>query len=354
MSYRLGYGSQNPERYWQLDFAAAETDPARDYQAEFRDLFLAAVEKRLVAADVPVGVLLWGGSFQCGRRRRGRAWPQGFSHILGRLCRRRRYDETLFARRCRISARTTAKSYRPRKFLVFCRSSSASATSRSPTWHACRCILCCRLARRTSRSCCPAKAATMLAGYNFDSLGRVLSAFGHERGRRRLARALAAAVGWGRGDWLRLWAEHGVQDMLGAKPYHMTQTGTRLRKLSLAGAWKLCIDRRRLRERYVVACRHPIDQVQQVYCGDWLTEDLLMKADKMSMATSLEVREPFLDHALAEWAAGSACLADRKRRYRLCVETHSARLLPSPTPPASWIGQNGDFRYLPMAGLKEN
>jgi asparagine synthase (glutamine-hydrolysing) len=48
---------------------------------------------------------------------------------------------------------------------------------------------------------------------------------------------------------------------------------------------------------------HPIDQVQQIYSADWLTEDLLMKADKMSMATSLEVREPFLDHALAEWAS---------------------------------------------------
>jgi asparagine synthase (glutamine-hydrolysing) len=48
---------------------------------------------------------------------------------------------------------------------------------------------------------------------------------------------------------------------------------------------------------------HPLDQVQQVYCGSWLVEDLLMKADKMSMATSLEVRTPFLDHALVEWAS---------------------------------------------------
>lgn len=46
---------------------------------------------------------------------------------------------------------------------------------------------------------------------------------------------------------------------------------------------------------------HPIDQIQQVYCRSWLVEDLLMKADKMSMATSLEVRCPFLDHKLVEW-----------------------------------------------------
>ena len=49
--------------------------------------------------------------------------------------------------------------------------------------------------------------------------------------------------------------------------------------------------------------KEPIDQIQHVYCKSWLVEDLLMKADKMSMATSLELRVPFLDHKLVEWAA---------------------------------------------------
>jgi asparagine synthase (glutamine-hydrolysing) len=39
-----------------------------------------------------------------------------------------------------------------------------------------------------------------------------------------------------------------------------------------------------------------------VYQKSWLVEDLLMKADKMSMATSLELRTPFLDYRLVEWA----------------------------------------------------
>jgi asparagine synthase (glutamine-hydrolysing) len=35
----------------------------------------------------------------------------------------------------------------------------------------------------------------------------------------------------------------------------------------------------------------------------WLPDDLLLKADKMTMANSLELRVPFLDHKLAEFAA---------------------------------------------------
>jgi asparagine synthase (glutamine-hydrolysing) len=35
----------------------------------------------------------------------------------------------------------------------------------------------------------------------------------------------------------------------------------------------------------------------------WLPEDLLIKADKMTMAAAVELRVPFLDHKLVEFAA---------------------------------------------------
>lgn len=45
-----------------------------------------------------------------------------------------------------------------------------------------------------------------------------------------------------------------------------------------------------------------LDRALSVSQKSWLVEDLLMKADKMSMAASLELRDPFLDYRLVEWA----------------------------------------------------
>src|SRR4029079_929010 len=39
------------------------------------------------------------------------------------------------------------------------------------------------------------------------------------------------------------------------------------------------------------------------YSKQWLPEDLLLKADKMTMAHSIELRVPFLDHSFVEFAA---------------------------------------------------
>jgi asparagine synthase (glutamine-hydrolysing) len=48
--------------------------------------------------------------------------------------------------------------------------------------------------------------------------------------------------------------------------------------------------------------RVPLDQLLSVFQKAWLVEDLLMKADKMSMAVGVEIRVPFLDYRLVEWA----------------------------------------------------
>jgi asparagine synthase (glutamine-hydrolysing) len=47
-----------------------------------------------------------------------------------------------------------------------------------------------------------------------------------------------------------------------------------------------------------------LSRIQYVDIKTYLVEDILTKVDRMSMATSLEVRAPILDHVVVEWATG--------------------------------------------------
>ncbi|MBT9157646.1 MAG: Asparagine synthetase (glutamine-hydrolyzing) 1 [Firmicutes bacterium] len=56
---------------------------------------------------------------------------------------------------------------------------------------------------------------------------------------------------------------------------------------------------------YFAACAHldDISQMQFLDFNTWLSGDILVKADRMTMAHSLELRVPFLDHHVVEFAA---------------------------------------------------
>jgi asparagine synthase (glutamine-hydrolysing) len=49
--------------------------------------------------------------------------------------------------------------------------------------------------------------------------------------------------------------------------------------------------------------RDPLDRAQYADLKIWLPGDILTKTDRMSMAVSLEAREPLLDYRLVEFAA---------------------------------------------------
>jgi asparagine synthase (glutamine-hydrolysing) len=97
----------------------------------------------------------------------------------------------------------------------------------------------------------------------------------------------------------------------------------------------------------------PLHQALYLLSQSWLVEDLLMKADKMTMAASLELRVPFLAHPLVEWAARAPASAkvgrDASGRYvtkkvlrefastRLPADIVSRRKQGFPVPVYGWL-----------------
>jgi asparagine synthase (glutamine-hydrolysing) len=93
---------------------------------------------------------------------------------------------------------------------------------------------------------------------------------------------------------------------------------------------------------------HPLSRVQYLDLKTYLPGDILTKVDRASMAHSLEVRVPILDHELVEWAAGlppEAKLLGREGKYlfKQAMEPYLSRdLLYRPkmgfaVPLASWF-----------------
>lgn len=117
---------------------------------------------------------------------------------------------------------------------------------------------------------------------------------------------LLSALGWQRADHYRA--------LLGLRfdDYYFSRTSTpsslfnRLRELrgpALAAVPSNDADRwtRRLSER--TAGWPLLNRMLYVDTKSWLPDDLLVKADKMTMAASVELRVPLLDHRLLEFAA---------------------------------------------------
>lgn len=91
--------------------------------------------------------------------------------------------------------------------------------------------------------------------------------------------------------------------------------------------------------------RDPLDRALYVDVKTYLVDDILVKVDKMSMAVSLETREPLLDHRLLEFAAtvpSSLKLRGATRKYLL-------RRILEPRVPASILAR-GKQGFEPPTG----
>src|SRR5215469_1307488 len=95
----------------------------------------------------------------------------------------------------------------------------------------------------------------------------------------------------------------------------------------------------------------PLEKMLYVDTKTWLPDDLLIKADRMTMANSIELRVPFLDHKILEFAArlpGNQKVRGFQMKYLL--KEALANHVPSeiirrrkegfPNPSASWLAHD--------------
>jgi asparagine synthase (glutamine-hydrolysing) len=311
MSVDVKSGERTENRYWQVHVQADPEDPHRSYVKEFENLFLASVEKRLLAADVPVGVLLSGGldssAVSMAADLLGHRDLHTFSVAFedGGV-----FDETPYARMVAEQLGTRHHEVRigRQEFLDFLpdlvhhTDEPLADLACVPLFHVCR------LARQHVKAVLSGEGSDeILAGYNLEVAGARL------RGLRALTnvlppsmlRILGSMVPGRHGQTLRLLGQKGLSGLWRARAAHITGEWMQADKEEL---WPDAKPGRPtedlIRSWYSEsASSDPLDQYQDVLVRSWLVEDLLMKADKMSMACSLELREPFLDHALVQWAA---------------------------------------------------
>jgi asparagine synthase (glutamine-hydrolysing) len=74
-----------------------------------------------------------------------------------------------------------------------------------------------------------------------------------------------------------------------------------------------------------------LNRILALQFGDWLPDDILMKQDKMSMASAIEARVPFLDHELVEFAMSvPPALKIRWGATKYILRRYAQTLLPRP------------------------
>ncbi len=91
-----------------------------------------------------------------------------------------------------------------------------------------------------------------------------------------------------------------------------------------------------------------VNRMLYVDTKTWLPDDLLLKADKITMANSVELRVPFLDHKVLEFAASlpgdykvrgfaTKVVAKRALRHRVPAEILKRKKAGFPVPYARWL-----------------
>lgn len=302
LEYDLTAHTFTISKYWELNFRSEKAVKTRNYEKEFETLFLSAVEKRLLASDVPVGILLSGGlDSSCVAAAAVELGHKNFHTFSIGFEDGGQFSELPYAQKmaAHIGSNHHGVIISKNQFTDFIDDFAWYADEPLADLASIPLYFVSKLAAEHVKVVLSGEGADeTLAGYNLDRLASKLSYL-------KLLNFMPSCV-LKRLPFASLQnlSTSGYINFLKENATYMTNIFSEDEKE------KLCIfpaqssSREYIKDLYRKShSREPIDQLQQAYCRSWLVEDLLMKADKMSMATSLELRVPFLDHKLVEWCA---------------------------------------------------
>jgi asparagine synthase (glutamine-hydrolysing) len=309
--YDLSGHQYRTKRYWKTEFNAQPVDFGRDYVAEFQDRFYNAVNDRILAADVPVGIFLSGGLDSTLITLAAKECGHDSLHTFSIGYDDSEFSESGYARQVAeyFGTRHHQVNYTYEDFNRYWREfpwdsdeplgDSASIPLRYLS----------RFARRYVKVTLTGEGADELfGGYDLENMARrvdrrrpwlsKIPRFGF-----RLASLLYAPRS-DRGSALSRMSREGWGAYVASTPFHPTSFWSEAEKSRLFPRLAPTQDTNDLIRGWYdgIASAEPLDKYMTVLCQSWLVEDLLMKADKMSMSQSLELRCPFLDRDLATWA----------------------------------------------------
>jgi len=293
-----------PRRWWDMPYVLDEVKRPGPRDG-FSELFVDAVNRRMVA-DVPVGIFLSGGLDS--------------SAVAAAVDRRRFPDLKTFSVSLestgeddeRTYARMVADHLGTDHHEVFVSESQFADCLADLPWHTdepladATCVpvlFLARAARRDVKVVLSGEGSDeILAGYTFDAVRQMWDAAESVSSPPpSVWRKMAAMFGaCDHSPTKQLIDQRRVEVPLHITNYLSSDEKGQLFKNSVSFRDSVDVLRRDIRR---VVDDDPLHQSLYLYCQNWLVEDLLMKADKMTMAASLELRTPFLDYRLVEWAA---------------------------------------------------
>lgn len=302
LEYDLKHKKFTIEKYWSVDFRSEKIQKNRNYEKEFESIFLEAVEKRLLASDVPVGILLSGGlDSSCVVAAAVEVGHKNFHTFSIGFEDGGEFSELDYARKVAEHVGSTHHEIiiSQKQFIDFIDDFVWHSDEPIADLAAIPLYYVSKLASKHVKVVLSGEGADeILAGYNLDQLANKLH---YLKLANYLPKKLLKLLPLNSARILEL---AGYSDFLEYSATHMTNVFTEEEKLNLCTFKPLLTTKAYIQDLHKISSSfEPIDRLQQAYCQSWLVEDLLMKADKMSMATSLELRVPFLDHKLVDWAS---------------------------------------------------